>query len=221
MLGKLFLIVGSFAFIMFAWPYKALAQDEYSVSAGDYQLPDGPFEVFGQIIDPSAINTGQGQVGWNELRLMMPIVIPDLQEHKMDANGLCDYMVQLSKLYSILMEQAQVPLANELGQMPYDLDMAPERYISDVMASSSLSGVKRLVTLMPEREKQIMLVREITLKANTAVLLHDAAINICSEYAKERGYKGVYVGFEPYNPANDSGWKDVPWYKEEHSESAE
>lgn len=218
MFKKLFL--GVFTFILVAVYYPASAQDSYD-SDMSYQLPNGPFELFGQMIDPSSIHTGKDVLGWNELRLMMPVVIPNLQEHSMNNNQLCDYMDKLSESYLVFWERVEASITREMISKNLDFKMEPERYVSDIMTAPTTSGLEKLVLLMPEREREIRLIREVALKAMTVMLLRDAAIQACPDYAKEKGYREYHAGFEGYSPANDPGWKDVPWYKNEQPDGPE
>ncbi len=173
-----------------------------------YEVPKGPVELYGQVLDPYLdYYEKPGQKGyvfiekynayrWDDMRYLVPELLPDAKEKKMSAEQLCDMLVALDKGYLNEMERHSYELAAQLvphfPNLETDLEFLDE--LDMRLRSKSFELTQELIDFMPEGwDQRVMVAKDLKIKTWALSTLRDAALFNCPAYAKQRGY-GPYVG---------------------------
>lgn len=210
-LGKIILLGAFGVACSLASPKMGMAEG----SIGDYTVPDGPVELYGQTLNPSKVEVDGKMYPWGKLKNLVPELLPDARKLSMPAAEFCDHIVMLSELYAIEADKAEDFLVNKLADAYPDESPFKDEPIafavSDRLSSSSSKKLDELMKLMPGYEERILVVRDAVRKHQTMTYLHDAAIVTCPAHAEKNGYSTIlsYDGPDKdYDSDKDPMWEE-------------
>jgi hypothetical protein len=194
-----------------AQDFEGMANDKKSI------------EAYGQVLDMTKVSVPEGFYTWEDVQPRLIKILPESAEKSMAVEQLCDHMHMMYNLYSKENEIAIFDIAGSLDKAGSPLvkeaekedDMYPSYHAVSSRLFSSSGNVNELFEALPENKDQIILAQNMILNEMLISYVHDAAIAKCSAYAEEKGYVQIWAPVELYEPSEDPGWKNVPWYNEE------
>ena len=204
----------------------ALSAFSFTSVAQDLELSpenNGPIEVYGQVLDMAKVTQPDDFYTWDVLRPRMVKVLPESVEKSMAANQLCDHLHMMYNLYSKDNELAIFKLAGALDQSGSPLveeakaedDLYPSYHAVSSRLFNPNQGIETLFEALPDKKDEILMAQNMVLNELVVSYLHDAAVANCPVHAQQEGYAQVWAPVETYDPSQDPGWKDVPWYQGE------
>lgn len=190
-----------------------LASLSPNVSGADGQSPDlveaadnvstSPVVIYGQSLNPQSVDT-KTPITWDSVKDLMPLLLSDAQSSTKTPEALCDHIVELSKLYLINLEKTNDSLMGKLAQSgKVDLtDGEMDGYVLQKLTVQDESGLDELIKTLPDEEVALRGARILVLQNLMLGMLHDAALEGCPAYAKEKytpyySYSGPDAGYVP------------------------
>lgn len=204
----------------------ALSAFSFSSVAQDLELSpenNSPVEVYGQVLDMAKVTQPDDFYTWDVLRPRMIKVLPESVEKSLAADQLCDHLHMMHNLYSKDNELAIFKLAGALNQSGSPLveeakavdDMYPSYYAVSSRLFDPSQGVEALFEALPDKKDEILMAQNMVLNELVVSYVHDAAVANCSVHAQQKGYSQIWAPIAAYEPSEDPGWKNVPWYQGE------
>lgn len=184
--------------------YPAYAQESTTAQKSQkekpYDVPKGALIIYGQTLNPylDFFEKPEGRgyqedaYVWDDVRYLVPDLLPGARTKKMSAGELCDSLVPLKTQYAILAEEAVLRIATRLA--PYfpehsDMDLMDEAIMRLISKKESVyKELKEMLKDEPNVETKIMMAKTIIQKSMAMTIMHDAAIANCPDRAKEKNY---------------------------------
>lgn len=176
--------------------YAQIKSDEAvnPIKSEPYEVPKGPVTIYGQTLDPYLEfynSPDYDGLMWDNVRFLLPEILPDAKTLTLSKENLCDMMVNISLKYSTEVEKTIGILAYEaIDKFPQPIE---EPVLMDEvglrLASRNPEKLNELIKMLPERVDQIMIARDLVMKSKALVILRDAALNNCPDYARQNNYQ--------------------------------
>lgn len=151
--------------------------------------------IYGQPLKPGLISFPDSDYTWDDLKNLVPKLLPDAQTSKLSAEETCDHIVKMTDLYLIQVDEASNDLAFKMGKiLPESAPNSytdPELELSKRLISRSPKALNELLVSMPKEQSQIIVAKDLTLKSLALILLHDAALANCEAHAKLKEYNPI------------------------------
>lgn len=167
-------------------------------TAPDAQAASGGVLLYGQTLHPEQVKFQSSDYTWKDLRGLVPKLLPDAQKTQLSAEQTCDHIVQMTKLYLIEVDEVSNGLAFKLGQHIKNIE-DPDLELSNKLTSRSPKALLELLQWLPDDQSQTIMAKDLTLKSLAMILVHDAALANCPEYAKEKEYYPIESYDGPYS----------------------
>jgi hypothetical protein len=162
------------------------------VPAIAYTVPNGPVTVYGQVLNPQQIRVPRSNYTWNELKNFMPEILPNAQSATLTAEQVCDRMHALKGTYATQAESVTHYLIYkmEFAVNEGKVSGSPDLALTDRLMSSSDRAFNELMNIYTDEGDRAQLIeaKERKLKQLAVIMLHDAALDNCQPYAKQKGY---------------------------------
>ena len=216
--GKI-LTLTAFSAVMTFSVGDAIAAKEKMMSLNPedlYKVSDGPVKIYGQTLEPHKVKVDDdGVYKWKQLKDIMPELLPGAKSSSKSPQDLCDHVVTLTELYAIEADKAENFIVNKLvdkygNEHPFG-DEVLEFAVSDRLTSASNKKLNELLKALSGEEEKVLVSQDAIRKHQTMLYVHDAALNVCSDHASEKGYLPIlsYVGEDAgYDADKDPKWDE-------------
>lgn len=150
--------------------------------------------VYGQVLNPSAFKFQVSDYTWNDLKHLMPQLLPDADTKSLSATQVCDLFNEMNQKYLIDVEKSTGDLIYKMETVVSNGHLQPpaDLALTDRLASADQKDLDVLIQLMPAERTNIMQAKDATVKSLAMILLYDAALANCPKYAKDKGYFPIY-----------------------------
>ena len=149
-----------------------------------------PVEVYGQTLHPDRVEFRMSDYTWSDLSHLVPEILPKTDSQRLSAGEVCKLFHDLNELYLIEIEEQNNDLIYQMefvvnrGLVDPPADLA----LTDRLASRSPEALEELLEWLPEHRTEIMRAKKLTERSLAMILLHDAALANCPDYAAENDY---------------------------------
>lgn len=195
---SLFLVLLS-VLLTLAFPHPSNAQEDMAApSQKAEETPAASEEAvmfYGQTLHPNLIKFSDSDYTWDDLKYLIPKLLPDSQKTQLSANDTCDHIVRMTNLYLIEVDEASNYLAYKLGSAFPDADT--DLLLSEKLISRSPKALNELLLSLPDEQSKIITAKDLTLKSLAMILLHDAALANCPNHANEKRYAPITANSTP------------------------
>lgn len=215
-LKNIFLAGSLGAFAIMTVPQAAWAENAPKVEIAQQETPQILTEVYGQTLDLTDIHISDEDYTWNQLKALLPKVLPDAATLEKSAEVLCDDLGHQYTRFSIDTERLIAVVTSEMvrARSPLILDAEtkevvelPEDIVSGILLSKDMKDVQALSDALPDHKSEVKLARDRMLGVVLLTYLHDAAILNCSDYAQKKGYELLTSEDPVYDSKNDPLWE--------------
>lgn len=192
-----FLLAASFYTSLFSAAY---AQTDVSSSVtSDFRV--SVIEFYGHEVNPyrqPVSKLQEGSLTWDGVKHLMPEIFPDYMTKTVEINALCSEMFDLALLYG---NQNETNVARFFNHLP-KFDEPKEEYelfdfVMLPLTSQDNAKFLELLDIFPGMEDQIMMARDLAMKALLVYYLREAVLDHCPEFVAEKRLIGLS---KPYTP---------------------
>jgi hypothetical protein len=214
MMRPLLLMLLAAGFI--AFPLFANAEDKQAAEMQKTEVAGAAEKgviVYGQTLYPGRVSLPHSGYTWKELEYLLPQILPEARNSNLTAAETCQHIMQLSQMYLNEVDKASNYLAYKLG--PVFPDQDTDFLLSEKLTSKAPQDFSQLLLALPNDQARIITAKDVTLKSLALLLLQDAAIANCPDYAKEKGIGGYTIpypgpGAGAASPPEKSDTPEIP-----------